>query len=101
MFPERIFGGAPVLIEGDARKRDGRPFDLSGYQVVLVVLDGQERKEVEGGILNAPEGKFQLTLSKEFTQALKSDKIQYELVIRNANSEYVCDQGEMDVRDRL
>ena len=101
MFPERIYRGATVLIEGDARKRDGRPFNLSGYRVILVIQDGANRYLVEGGITNAQEGKFQVTLDKNLTSVFNSNKVKYELVIANENSDYVCDQGEMDVRDRL
>ncbi|MEM1691786.1 MAG: hypothetical protein QXK45_03860 [Thermofilaceae archaeon] len=91
------------MVDGEARKRDGRPFDLSGYSVYLVLRRGARRLEVPGGLTDAPRGHFQVTLSRELTSSLEPGTWNYELGARNADGsvDYVFDVGQVDVLPRL
>lgn len=100
-FPERIVKGATVIIDGECRRRDGRPFDLSGYRVFLTLAGGGGRWVVEGAVLDAPRGKFQVTLGRELTSALPLGTLGYEVYVENENNTYVLEQGKTDVRPRL
>ena len=101
MFPERIYKGATVIISGQARRRDGRPFPLSGYSVLLFLKDASSVYEIQGAILNEELGKFTVTIPKTISSSFSGDRVQYELVIKNDSEDYVCDQGEMDLLPRL
>jgi hypothetical protein len=101
MFPERIYKGATVIISGQARKRDGRPFPLFGYSVFLYLRDASSTYSVQGAVVNAELGKFTVTIPKTLSASFSGNRVRYELVIKNDSEDFVCDQGEIDLLPRL
>lgn len=103
-FPERLFQGAATIIDGEARRRDGRPFDLTGWRVFLVLLNPRtgERHLVPGGIRDARRGFFQVPIAQAVTAELQPGTWKYELFAQAPDGqEYVFEQGQVDVRPRL
>lgn len=98
MLPERLHKGATLIVDGQARWPDGRPFDLTGWEAVLVLKEPSgARHEIQGGVLQADLGKFQFTLGRDFTASLPLGTLDYQVLLRSPNDTYVVEEGMIDV----